>query len=94
MPIYEFKCTKCNVQFELKRPMSQAGVRAKCPNDGAEGRRLWSASLGARIGGKSRKLGTENADDSSAPPPAKQPQGHSHGHSHGGHSHGPGGHSH
>ena len=31
MPIYEYRCSSCNGQFELLRPMSRADEDASCP---------------------------------------------------------------
>lgn len=49
MPLYEFKCRTCDDTFEVRRPMSEAGAPATCPqgHDGAV--RLLSvfASVGA-----------------------------------------------
>ena len=49
MPLYEFKCRTCDDTFEVRRPMSEAGDPATCPqgHDGAV--RLLSvfASVGA-----------------------------------------------
>ncbi len=49
MPLYEFRCRSCDETFEVRRPMSQAGEPATCP-DGHDGAvRLLSvfASVGA-----------------------------------------------
>ncbi len=32
MPIYEYKCPKCEFKFELLRPLSQSGADAVCPH--------------------------------------------------------------
>jgi putative FmdB family regulatory protein len=67
MPLYEFKCRTCDDTFEVRRPMSEAGDPATCPegHDGAV--RLLSvfASVGGGNGGSS----------SSAPAPAARPSG-------------------
>ena len=44
MPTYNFECDDCGLAFELKRPMSQAGDPATCPQDGANAHRLYSAA--------------------------------------------------
>ncbi len=53
VPLYEFKCKECDDTFEVRRPMSEAGDAATCPqgHDGAV--RLLSvfASVGASSGG-------------------------------------------
>ncbi len=65
MPLYEFKCRTCDDTFEVRRPMSEAGDPATCPqgHDGAV--RLLSvfASVGATGGAPS-------------PAPAARPAGH------------------
>ncbi|MDY6893317.1 MAG: zinc ribbon domain-containing protein [Chloroflexota bacterium] len=37
MPVYEYQCSKCDLRFELLRPMSQVNEGASCPrcNNGA-----------------------------------------------------------
>jgi putative FmdB family regulatory protein len=37
MPIYEFKCRKCEHEFEEIRPMGDNGKRLVCPECGARG---------------------------------------------------------
>lgn len=53
VPLYEFKCRECDDTFEVRRPMSEAGDPATCPqgHDGAV--RLLSvfASVGATSAG-------------------------------------------
>lgn len=41
MPIYEYECTKCSHQFELKRSFGEDSG-APCPRCKGEGRRLFS----------------------------------------------------
>lgn len=31
MPRYEYRCRSCGDQFELSRPMAEAGAPARCP---------------------------------------------------------------
>ncbi len=45
MPIYEFRCPKCEKTFEVVRPRSASGKRAKCPDDGSFGQRLFSSAI-------------------------------------------------
>ncbi|MBN1276330.1 MAG: zinc ribbon domain-containing protein [Deltaproteobacteria bacterium] len=42
MPIYEYKCRRCNLEFELIRPLSQADDKASCPQCGNECSRMLS----------------------------------------------------
>lgn len=49
MPLYEFKCRTCDDTFEVRRPMSEAGDPATCPEGHKGAVRLLSvfASVGA-----------------------------------------------
>ncbi|MFC1999702.1 zinc ribbon domain-containing protein [Chloroflexota bacterium] len=42
MPIYEYLCPKCNVEFELRRPFSEADKSASCPNCNSKAQKLVS----------------------------------------------------
>jgi putative FmdB family regulatory protein len=55
MPLYEFRCRTCDTTFELRRPMSEAGDPASCPDGHAGAVRLLSvfATAGAAVGGSS-----------------------------------------
>ena len=44
MPIYEYYCSKCQKEFELMRPISEASASAFCPSCGAEAEKLVSAA--------------------------------------------------
>lgn len=85
MPMYGFRCPQCGSEFEVSRPMRDAGKPTTCPMDGAVSSRIFTAT--ATIGG---------AKQESATPAAPQPQapagyshfGHSHGAGVGGHAHG------
>ena len=41
MPLYAYTCAGCG-PFDLLRPMAQAGAVARCPECGAEGRRMFT----------------------------------------------------
>jgi putative FmdB family regulatory protein len=50
MPLYEFRCRTCDTTFDLRRPMSEAGDPATCP-DGHDGAvRLLSVFATAGVG--------------------------------------------
>ena len=49
MPIYEYRCPKCRIEFELMRPMSEVNKPALCPQCGTEGERLLSG-FASRVG--------------------------------------------
>lgn len=36
MPLYDFRCVKCGLEFEVSRPVAKAGEPAFCPMDGGE----------------------------------------------------------
>ncbi|MDY7104044.1 MAG: zinc ribbon domain-containing protein [Actinomycetota bacterium] len=42
MPAYEYRCTTCDAQFELRRPMAESDAPTTCP-DGHRARRIVSA---------------------------------------------------
>ena len=42
MPIYEYVCPKCNIKFELKRPLSESGEDAPCPQCHSSAKRVFS----------------------------------------------------
>ena len=45
MPIYEFRCPKCQRVFDVFRQRAEAGQAASCPDDGTEGQRIFSAAV-------------------------------------------------
>jgi len=49
MAVYEYFCPKCRKEFELIRPMSEAGKPAKCPKCGTKAERLVSG-FGSKTG--------------------------------------------
>jgi len=49
MPLYEFRCRTCDDTFDVRRPMSQAGEPAECPNGHPGAVRL--LSVFASVGG-------------------------------------------
>ena len=85
MPLYDFRCNKCGLEFEVSRPLVRATEPAYCPMDNTPAERVFSMP-GTFVRQSSR-------DGSDLPRPPQQQSG---GFSHFGHSHAPGagGHSH
>jgi putative FmdB family regulatory protein len=54
MPTYEFRCRTCDDTFEVRRPMSQSGDPASCPEGHDDTVRL--LSVFARTGAGSSPL--------------------------------------
>lgn len=85
MPLYDFRCPKCGLQFEVSRPISKATDPAACPQDGTAAERVFTMPM-------TFVKGDPNASSlPSSPSPGGLDHGHDHGH---GHSHGPGSHTH
>jgi putative FmdB family regulatory protein len=49
MPLYEYRCTKCGVDFKLMRRMSEANEPALCPKCGGKAEKLLSV-FGSKVG--------------------------------------------
>jgi putative FmdB family regulatory protein len=49
MPIYEHSCSKCGVEFEVMRPVSESDDPANCPHCGSPGQKLVSV-FGSKVG--------------------------------------------
>ena len=60
MPRYGFRCRACGIEFEVSRPMSDAGRGAACPVDGAGADRLFTVPM----------ITIRQSDISAAVPPA------------------------
>ena len=83
MPLYDFRCPKCGLEFEVSRPFSRATEAAMCPQDGMESERVFTMPMTFVRGGSD-----------SAPPASPTAGFGGHDHGPGGHSHGPGSHTH
>jgi putative FmdB family regulatory protein len=81
MPLYDYRCPTCGLEFEVSRPISRATEPALCPRDQTESERVFTMPMTFVRGNP--------GDTPPAPPPSAG--GHDHGH---GHSHGPGSHTH
>jgi putative FmdB family regulatory protein len=84
MPLYDFRCRQCGLEFEISRPISRATEPGLCPLDGTESERIFTMPMTFVRG---------NPNDVVPAPPAPQ-GGFGHNHGPGGHSHGPGSHTH
>jgi len=84
MPLYDFRCNKCGIEFEVSRPFSRATEPAFCPQDNTPAERIFTMPMSFTKGGA--------LEPQSLPSPPVGGHGHSHGP--GGHSHGPGSHTH
>jgi putative FmdB family regulatory protein len=78
MPLYDFRCPGCGLEFEVSRPFSRATEAAPCPKDGTVAERVFTMPMTFVPG----------SADVSAPSDSGGGNGDSHDH---GHSHGPGG---
>lgn len=47
MPLYEYRCRTCDDVFELRRPMSESGAPAVCPDGHGDTVRLLSVFANA-----------------------------------------------
>lgn len=47
VPLYEFRCRTCDDVFEVRRPMSESGAPAACPDGHADTVRLLSVFANA-----------------------------------------------
>ncbi len=83
MPLYDFKCPKCGLEFEVSRPMSRATDPVACPQDGSDSERVFRAPM-TFVRGGTAALESEPSAPAGGLPDVE------HGHSHGpggGHSH-------
>ena len=47
MPMYQYTCTSCSKEFELRRPRIDVRKKASCPDCGSDGKRKISEFPGA-----------------------------------------------
>jgi putative FmdB family regulatory protein len=80
MPLYDFHCPKCGLEFEVSRPFSRATEPVQCPQDGETAERLFTMPVAFVKGA---------ATETATPSPSAAIDHHGHGH-----SHGPGTHTH
>lgn len=56
MPIYEYLCTRCTLEFELRRSFGEADKPATCPKCNAKAQKLVSG-FASKTGGSIQPLG-------------------------------------
>ena len=81
MPIYEYYCPRCQIEFELRFSFGQSSDTTRCPKCDSESQRLIS-SFACKTGGsiqatekpfRKEKTSVTNANrEASASPPAKK----------------------
>ncbi|MBO65326.1 MAG: zinc ribbon domain-containing protein [Actinomycetota bacterium] len=47
MPVYSYRCQKCEETFDRRRPMSESSEPATCPSGHADAKRLLTTFLSA-----------------------------------------------
>lgn len=65
MPLYEFKCSKCNNKFEELRPLSRSAEDSDCPICKAPAKRIMSvfAAVTKDNNGATTSLGNSSCAD-------------------------------
>lgn len=79
MPLYDYRCNKCELEFEVSRPLSRAAEPAYCPIDNTPCERVYTMPGAFVRQGERREI--------DIPRPPLQQSG---AFSHFGHSHAPG----
>lgn len=82
MPLYDYHCDACQLEFEVSRSIKDSDVPAMCPMCDVQARRVFTAPMMTFTRGAAAE----------AAPPSMPPSGSRW--SHHGHSHGPGSSSH
>lgn len=67
MPRYGFSCRACGAEFEVSRPMSEAGREATCPVDGAPADRVFSLPMTSVRAGDAASPGAAGAGPAAGP---------------------------
>jgi len=71
MPLYECRCERCELTFEVLAPLSSSGLRSRpCPNCGRAARRIISA-VAFTVEGGTRASSTPDVTQLKVPPPAR-----------------------
>jgi putative FmdB family regulatory protein len=71
MPLYECRCERCELTFEVLAPLSSSGLRSRpCPNCGRAARRIISA-VAFTVEGGARASSTPDVTQLKVPPAAR-----------------------
>jgi putative FmdB family regulatory protein len=71
MPLYECRCERCEITFEVLAPLSSSGMRSRpCPNCGRAARRVMSA-VAFTVEGGTRASSVPDVTQLKVPPPAR-----------------------
>jgi putative FmdB family regulatory protein len=71
MPLYECRCGRCELTFEVLAPLSSSGLKSRpCPNCGRAARRIISA-VSFTVEGGARASSTPDVTQLKVPPPAR-----------------------
>ena len=71
MPLYECRCERCELTFEVLAPLSSSGLRSRpCPKCGRAARRIISA-VAFTVEGGARQSSTPDVTQLKVPPPAR-----------------------
>ena len=71
MPLYECRCERCELTFEVLAPLSSSGMKSRpCPNCGRTARRIISA-VSFTVEGGARSNSTPDVTQLKVPPPAR-----------------------
>jgi putative FmdB family regulatory protein len=71
MPLYECRCERCELTFEVLAPLSSSGLKSRpCPDCGRAARRIISA-VSFTVEGGARASSTPDVTQLKVPPPAR-----------------------
>jgi putative FmdB family regulatory protein len=71
MPLYECRCERCELTFEVLAPLSSSAMKSRpCPNCGRAARRIISA-VAFTVEGGTRASSTPDVTQYKIPPPAR-----------------------
>jgi len=62
MPIFEYRCSKCNTKFEVLHKSSQSGEEVTCPNCNSNNNKKLLSAFSASISGSSGYSGFSRSD--------------------------------